>query len=638
MFRTLFVCTTFAVIMSVGLPRSAEATEWFVAPGGTGSGTSAAPFGKIQDGLNKALPGDTVTVAAGTYAELIRSVRNGSGTARIVLRAAGARGSVIVTMPGRVLTVGHSYLTINSLVLDGQYGADDTVRVGSAGSYLTLQNVEIRRSSRDLIDMIAPQGVLIEGSLLHHALNAAGGRTDAHGIVAGAVRDLTVRNTEIHTFSGDGVQLDPSRSLPGWDRVTIEGCRIWLAPLPAAVNGFAAGTVTGENAVDTKAAATVARATIVIRDTIAYGFRHGLLANMAAFNLKENVNATVDRVTAYNSEIAFRLRGGGTTGNPGALVGIQNTVVYDVDYGFRYEDGITGTRIWNTTLGTAVLRAFRAVSASSSGLDVRNLLVLGTTKPAEAGDPSNMLVAADAFVNATTHNYGLVVGSRAIDTGATIAGVSVDRIGTKRPQGLAYDVGAYEWLAPQASASDIVIYGRSASVISGAWRLVQDSAAAGGLRITHPDALEPRLYTPLAQPVNYFEITTTVVAGQPYRLWLRGKADLDSRKNDAVYLQFSGAVDVAGNPIDRIGTTSGELVEIEECVGCGLRNWGWQDNGMGVGVLGRLLYFAQTGVQTIRIQTAQDGLSIDQIVLSPSTYLTGAPGAVRKDTTILPES
>ena len=167
----------------------------------------------------------------------------------------------------------HAYLVVDGLVLDGQYAADDTVRVTSSGDFLVLRNTEVRRSSKDLIDMAAPEGVLIDGSLLHHALNAAGGRTDAHGIVAGAVRDLTIRDTEIHTFSGDGLQVDPGRAAPGWDRVTIEGSKIWLAPLPAPENGFAAGAVPGENAVDTKAAATNVRSRITVRDTIASGFR-----------------------------------------------------------------------------------------------------------------------------------------------------------------------------------------------------------------------------------------------------------------------------------------------------------------------------------------------------------------------------
>jgi hypothetical protein len=38
----------------------------------------------------------------------------------------------------------------------------------------------------------------------------------------------------------------------------------------------------------------------------------------------------------------------------------------------------------------------------------------------------------------------------------------------------------------------------------------------------------------------------------------------------------------------------------------------------------------------VRVQTREDGLSIDQIVLSPATYLATAPGALKNDTTILP--
>ena len=78
-------------------------------------------------------------------------------------------------------------------------------------------------------------------------------------------------------------------------------------------------------------------------------------------------------------------------------------------------------------------------------------------------------------------------------------------------------------------------------------------------------------------------------------------------------------------------------MSLEECSGCGVSNWGWQDNGWGAGVLGPVVYFATTGTQRLRIQTREDGLAIDQIVLSPSTYLNAAPGLNKNDTTILPE-
>ncbi|HWP42257.1 MAG TPA: endonuclease/exonuclease/phosphatase family protein, partial [Blastocatellia bacterium] len=51
-----------------------------------------------------------------------------------------------------------------------------------------------------------------------------------------------------------------------------------------------------------------------------------------------------------------------------------------------------------------------------------------------------------------------------------------------------------------------------------------------------------------------------------------------------------------------------------------------------------LIYFQTTGTQTIRIQTREDGLSIDQIVLSPQSYLNSSPGSLKNDTRILPST
>jgi hypothetical protein len=443
------VCILVVAAASGGLCAPVEAREWFVAAGGSGSGTESAPFGRIQDGLAVAQPGDVVTVAGGTYEEALRTVRSGTALASITLRAADGRGSVVVTTTGRVLTVDHAYAIVEGLVLDGQYGVDDTIRISNRGHFFQLRDSEVRRSSRDLIDIGSPQGVLIDGCLIHHALNSANGRTDAHGIVAGAVQDLTVRNTEIHTFSGDGVQVDPGRAVPGWNHVTIEGSRIWLAPLPVAENGFAAGSVPGENAVDTKANANATRATMVIRDVVAYGFRGGLIPNMAAFNLKENVNVMVDRVTVYDSEIAFRLRGPTSARTAGAWVTVQDAVVYASLTAFRYENNIEQLRIWNSTLGRAVTRPFQAASSSVLGLEVRNLLMLNA-QASEASHPSNLTVGPEAFINANADNYQLAAGSAAIDAGITLADVKTDRLGVQRPQGPNYDVGAYERPALQS--------------------------------------------------------------------------------------------------------------------------------------------------------------------------------------------
>ena len=125
-------------------------------------------------------------------------------------------------------------------------------------------------------------------------------------------------------------------------------------------------------------------------------------------------------------------------------------------------------------------------------------------------------------------------------------------------------------------------------------------------------------------------------AGIGYRLWIRGTATLNHYANDSAYVQFDRSVDQAGVPVYRIGTTSATTYTLEDCSGCGLSGWGWQDNGYGTGVLGPLVYFATSGPQRIRVQVREDGLGIDQIVLSSQKYLQLAPGAAKNDTVILP--
>ena len=179
--------------------------------------------------------------------------------------------------------------------------------------------------------------------------------------------------------------------------------------------------------------------------------------------------------------------------------------------------------------------------------------------------------------------------------------------------------------APAAAQSDIVIGAAGPSAVSGRWAVVSDSTAAGGRALRHADAGSAKVSTALASPSNYFEVRFPATAGVPYRLWIHGKADGNHWGNDSVFVQFNASVTASGGSTFRIGTSSAAEVNLEDCNACGLNGWKWQDNGYGAGALGPLVYFATTGTQTMRVQTREDGLSVDQIVLSPSTYLSAAP-------------
>ena len=182
---------------------------------------------------------------------------------------------------------------------------------------------------------------------------------------------------------------------------------------------------------------------------------------------------------------------------------------------------------------------------------------------------------------------------------------------------------------------EIVLHAAAGATVRGAWTIEPDGSAAGGSLVRHADAGAPKVAAASATPANYFELTFAAAAGTPYRVWLRGRADRNGWANDSVFLQFSGAVDQAGAARWRIGTTQGMEVNLEDCSGCGVAGWGWQDTGYGANVLGPLVYFAVSGPQTIRIQTREDGLAIDQIVFSAARYLQAAPGSLTNDATVL---
>jgi hypothetical protein len=181
--------------------------------------------------------------------------------------------------------------------------------------------------------------------------------------------------------------------------------------------------------------------------------------------------------------------------------------------------------------------------------------------------------------------------------------------------------------------NEVVLYAGDASAVVGSYQFVSDASAAGGRRLLNPNRRAPKVHWPLMAPKSYVEFTFHAQAGRPYHLWIRGKAEADGWANDAAFVQFSGAVDAAGLPVFLIGTTSGAVYEVEEGVDALLSGWGWQDTAYGGSA--PPIYFAATGPQRIRLQPREDGLSIDQIVISPVTWLEARPGATKNDTTIV---
>ena len=185
-----------------------------------------------------------------------------------------------------------------------------------------------------------------------------------------------------------------------------------------------------------------------------------------------------------------------------------------------------------------------------------------------------------------------------------------------------------------ASTPDIVLYASEAPIVSGAWAARDSGDAAGSRSLANADHNWSSPNAPLAAPQHYFELTFDAPAATTYKVWLRLRATGNSKWNDAVWVQFSDATLTSGAPAYRLNTTSGLLVNLERCSGCGMSGWGWQNSAYWL-TQATEIRFAASGQHTIRVQTREDGVEIDQIVLRPATYVASAPGAPIDDTTIV---
>ena len=225
-------------------------------------------------------------------------------------------------------------------------------------------------------------------------------------------------------------------------------------------------------------------------------------------------------------------------------------------------------------------------------------------------------------------------------------GAAVDQIvlspatfATRAPGALGGDatiLPAAGGVARPVSTGTVVIRPPTAAAgrMYGSWQIVADSLAAGGQAVRNPDVGASKITPALSNPVSYFEATFNASAGRAYHLWLRVRADNNVLTNDSFHVQFNDSLTSSGAPIARIGTTSSfEPGLLAGPTATAVQNWGWTDNGWSA--LGSHIYFATTGQHTIRIQQREDGPRIDQIVISPDTYLTTSPGWRLEDRTIL---
>lgn len=384
--------STLAVALSVA--GQVHAATYYVATNGSdrNSGTEEEPLGTIARAVATMKSGDTTYVKSGTYSEgLIRFGKTGKSTAPIKL----------LSFPGESPII-HCVNPLAFHRIEVQHEGGGTNPVG----WITIEGFEIR-NCWEAMKFKNVHDVTVRRNWIHNNLN--------QGILGSGTRVLIDRNIINHNG-------------PFITRPTATGAH-------GIYGNGTAWTITNN----------------LIYDNLGFGIQQNGSSSSffkssshtsPEFAVSENwiiANNTI----AYNYNRAGMVVWGSTCNN----VRIENNIFY--------ENSVTLPP--NTPQGIAF------VSTACTGIQIRNNLFyangsggkdalgLGATVNVHYLQSNNLInVSVPGFINAPSAlpllpNFALTAQSPAIDTGRSLDETKIAIDGTPRPQGRAFDLGAYEY-------------------------------------------------------------------------------------------------------------------------------------------------------------------------------------------------
>lgn len=404
---------SFSILVAMLLvPALADAKTWHVASTGNdaNAGTAEAPFRTIQRAADVVEPGDTVGIQPGTYVGFVVRVR-GTASAPIVFSGVG------------------------TVAIDGAATADrDAVHIEGA-SYVTIEGLTVTGATRAGISAIECDHITVR----HNRVDQNG----RWGIFSSFCDDLVVEHNEVSRSGTEhGVYASNSADRPVIRNNVIWGNGMCGVHMNGDINFGGDGVISGA-IVESN----------VIRDN---GRRGGSAINGDGVTGAIIRNNLLDGNHASGISL-YRIDGGApSTGNQV----INNTVrmASDARWAVNIQDGSSGNILRNNILLNAnpsrgaidVCATCLAGMQSDHNAVVGRFSVAGTVmslaqwRSRTSADGSSF-VATDAELFTSATDLTLRPGSPAIDQGSAVGAPMLDLAGTARPQGVAVDIGAYEY-------------------------------------------------------------------------------------------------------------------------------------------------------------------------------------------------
>ena len=442
---------TAQVIIPTATPKKREPGLYYVnskTGSDTNPGSKSLPWQTVQKAADQVIGGDTIIVQAGNYRERVRINRSGTAKAPIIFQAQGA-------------------VTIQGFTVEADF--------------INIRGFEITDTPDDPIDgygiWVQGNDCVIEGNYVHYATRG--------GIVLFAepgsearTANCIVRNNRLYRNSLVGIEVYGRNHVVEDNEIwgTIQYHPGWKNP-PSWVDAdgirfFGSGHVFRGNYIHDILYSDPENVNPHIDCFQTWGDEYRDVAHdvLMEKNLCENAQAQTNHQVGQGfmlqgaSNITLRNNiikafvGINATESCTNITLINNTIINDLSLPTEFSPaGATFTDITGLTIKNNIFYDqpsqtifLRRVSELDSGnnlsyrSDGQDLWTTNTYS-----HENDLWNIDPMFVSAT--DYHLQAGSPAIDAGATVA-VTDDFDGNPRPQGQAYDIGAFEWSSDSISA------------------------------------------------------------------------------------------------------------------------------------------------------------------------------------------
>jgi hypothetical protein len=415
---------------------AAPGSIYYVSPVGldTNPGTEAQPWKTIQKAASSLTAGETVYIKAGTYTGTVSPRNSGTAGNPISYRAYPGQEQQAVLSGAGFEIFGKSYITVSGLKLQSVPGLGFYVL--GPGSNLTF--------SGNYIFGAGSSGFGVWGAAWQ------AGEPDS------ALTDITIENNKIEKANDGGFNENITLA-NGVDRFEVRNNELSIA----------GNNINGGEGIDAK-----------------YGVKNGKIYGNKVHDLGR-IGIYVDGASRYalnidvfNNIVYNTPSTGITLGKEGAgsidNIKVYNNIVYNhgrdgIDLFPHFNDNKLNVRniyiLNNTTYGNGYEVGHGGGGISVTYPEAQNVVVKNNIAykntdfqlRSDAGIVSNNLTTDPLFVDELNKNFQLKSNSPAINTGANLStlGVTKDYLNVTRPQGAAYDIGAYEYTTTPPKQADI---------------------------------------------------------------------------------------------------------------------------------------------------------------------------------------